>query len=374
MKLLYLFPEEFSGRFAREYHIYRLAESLAAAGCDVTLVAAPSEKLSGPDQLHTLFGGSRSPRLNLVWLRREIALGPWKIRSGAWFHRQLDRLIPALKPDAVYTMHPKAADHIARRHPSLRLVFEAHEIFADSYPATSARHGKLLETERRIYAHVRGVVAISSYLAACLRDRFGIRVPLRVQHDGIDEAMLLDAPEPPDLRELIYTGSLQPWKGVPVAVEAMRLLPEFHLNVFGGSGRPLDLLRQNAPGNVTLHGHVTREELRPFLQKAGIGLMPNLLEPRSALYTFPLKLLEYSAAGKGIVASRIPIFEQLDLGRWVELVPGGSPAELAAAVRALAARGIDPTAAKTWAGQFLWPHQGAAMKLFLETVLAQPAP
>src|ERR1700722_3589141 len=81
VKLLYIFPEEFTGRFAREYHVYRLAESMAAAGCDVTLAAAPSSRLSNAEQLHELFGGSRSERLNVVWLKRQVSLGPWKIRS-----------------------------------------------------------------------------------------------------------------------------------------------------------------------------------------------------------------------------------------------------------------------------------------------------
>jgi glycosyltransferase involved in cell wall biosynthesis len=222
--------------------------------------------------------------------------------------------------------------------------------------------------ERRIYERVRGVVAISNYLGECVQSRFGLRVPVHVQHDGIDEAMLLDTADPPDARELIYTGSLQPWKGVPVAVEAMRLLPEFHLTVIGGEGKPLELLRQNAPANVTFLGQLPREDLRPHLQKAAIGLMPNLLEPRSALYTFPLKLLEYSAAGKGIVASRIPVFDHFDFSGWVSLVPSGSPVALAAAVRSLTQKGIDRGVAQAWAGRFLWKNQGVAMKEFLESV------
>jgi len=369
VKLLYIFPEEFTGRFAREYHVYRLAESLAATGVEVTLAAAPSVGVTSIDDLHALFGGTKNPRLNVVWIKRELTLGLWKIRSGAHFYRQLGKLVASAKPDAAYTMHTKAADHLAKTHPLLPLIFEAHEIFADTYPESSAKHQSLLETERRIYAHVRTVVAISTYLAECLQTRFGLRVPIRVQHDGIDESMLLDSTSTPDPHELIYAGSLQPWKGVPVAVEAMRLLPEFHLSLLGGSGKSLDDLRQNAPANITFTGQVSRDAMRPFLQKAAIGLMPNLLEPRSALYTFPLKLLEYSAAGKGIVASRIPIFDKLDLGAWTETVPSGSPEALAAAVRSLAQRGIDRVAAQNWARQFLWKNQGAAMKLFLETTL-----
>lgn len=369
MNLLYIFPEEFTGRFAREYHVYRLAESLAAAGCDVTLAAAPSDKLSSAEDLHAFFGGTQSPRLKIAWLSRKMSLGLISIRSGAWYYKQLDRLIESARPDVVYTMHPKAADHLAKRHPKLPLIFEAHEIFADSHPEGSAKYGELLALERRVHAHARAVVTISSYLADCLKERFGVTVPMRVQHDGIDEAMLLDGATAHDPRELIYAGSLQAWKGVPVAIAAMRLLPEFHLTVLGGDGDAVENLRRDAPANVTFHGTVTREAMRPFLAKASIGLMPNLLEPRSALYTFPLKLLEYSAAGKGIVASRIPVFDNLDVGAWTELVPSGQAEALAAGVRALAQRGMDRGAAQTWARQFLWPKQGIALKSFLEQVL-----
>jgi glycosyltransferase involved in cell wall biosynthesis len=367
VKLLYIFPEEFTGRFAREYHVYRLAESLAASGCEVTLAAAPSALLSSAGQLHDLFGGGRSERLRVVWLKRQISFGPWKIRSGAWFHRQLDRVVDSLQPDGVFTMHLKAADHLGRRHPLLPLVFEAHEIFADAYPKEDLKHRQLMELEERIYRNVRGVSAISSYLAESLQERFDLRVPIHVQHDGIDEDMLLESAEEP--RELIYVGSLQPWKGVPVAIDAMRLLPEFHLTVIGGEGRPLELLRRNAPTNVTCLGHLSRHALRPVLQKANLGLMPNLLEPRNALYTFPLKLLEYSAAGKGIVASRIPAVEGLELDAWVDLVPSGSAEAIARAVRERIAKGIDRRAARNWAAQFLWEKQGIAMKRFLESVL-----
>jgi glycosyltransferase involved in cell wall biosynthesis len=366
MKLLYVFPEELSGRYAREYHVYRLAESLAAAGCEVTLAAAPSEKIASAQGLHDFFGGTRSARLRVEWLKRKIELGPLKIRSGAWFFRQLDSLVKTLKPDAVYTMHLKAADHVRAKHSDVPLIFEAHEIFADTYPVDNAKHRELLALERRVYGHARAVVTISAYLGECLRTRFGVKVPLRAQHDGIDASMLLDPAAPPDPHELIYAGSLQPWKGVPVAVAAMRLLPEFHLTVLGGEGKALDDLRRDAPANVTFHGQVAREAMRPFLAKASIGLMPNLLEPKSALYTFPLKLLEYSAAGKGIVASRIPVFDQLDVGGWVKLVPSGDAAALAEGVRSLAAREINRSAAQDWARQFLWPQQGAALKGFFD--------
>ena len=312
VKLLYIFPEEFTGRFAREYHVYRLAESLAAAGVDVTLAAAPSKKLyetrTAPRPLRRQPAASASRGLAQAQVLPRPAENPQR-------RVVFSPIGPAhLRPETRRRFTPCTRKRrTTRQTASVRSRSSSRPMKSSPtlIPEDSPRHRRLLEMERRIYAHVRGVVAISPYLAESLQTRFSLRVPLRVQHDGIDESMLLDSPTPPDPHELIYAGSLQPWKGVPVAIEAMRLLPEFHLTVLGGEGQSLDSSGKTRPPTSPSTGQVSRDAMRPFLQKASIGLMPNLLEPRSALYTFPLKLLEYSAAGKGIVASQIPVFDKI---------------------------------------------------------------
>ncbi|HUB66824.1 MAG TPA: glycosyltransferase family 4 protein [Candidatus Methylacidiphilales bacterium] len=366
MRILYIYPEEFRGLAAREYHIYRLANALAAAGSEVTLAAGVSKDFDAVEKLAAIFREPPHPRLRMVWLRRK--LGPF--RWGGWLYRQLDRFLSGEElPDAVYTMHLKAADHFRRQGPALPVVFEAHEIFADSYAPDHSKHRELTMLEQRLYPGFRGVVAISPYLLEGLRRRYGVSCPSIVQHDGVEDELLRLPFENADPAQLIYAGSLQPWKGVPVAVAAMRLLPEFRLTVAGGHGKALETLKRGAPDNVTFTGHLSREALMPHLARASMGLMPNLAEPASALSTFPLKLLEYSAAGKGIVASHIPVFDGLPVGDWVRLAEPGSPEKLAAAVRALAAVGPKRDSARAWARQFAWPAQGRHLLAFLESVI-----
>lgn len=366
MKIVIVYPEEFRGHFAREYHIYRLANNLAAAGCEVTLAAGDSRNFHTAADLGRQFREAPHPALNVIWFRRKFWFG---LKWSGWFFRQLGRWLKKQHGiDVIYTMHVKAAYDLACDYPHHRFVFEAHEIFADTYPTGSEKFDKLTALEKEIHANAAGVVAISPYLAQCLRERYQPRGPIHVQHDGID-------PEPgawnptADNHQLIYVGSLQGWKGVPIAIEAMRQLPEFHLTVVGGQGEKLEELMKSAPKNVSFTGHVKREALPALLAQAGIGLMPNLLEPRSALYTFPLKLLEYSAAGKGIVASHIPVFDSVDAADWVKLVESGSPAALAAGIRELAQASPDREKARAWAEQFTWDKQGRRLKEFLEQVI-----
>jgi glycosyltransferase involved in cell wall biosynthesis len=366
LRILYIYPEEFRGLAAREYHVYRLANALAAAGAEVTLAAGVSKEFDTIERVGAIFRETPHPRLRVAWLRRKF--GPF--RWGGWLYRQLDQFLRGGEPpDVVYTMHLKAANHFRRKGSGLPLVFEAHEIFADSYPPEHEKHREIALLERRLYPQFRGVVAISRHLLECLQRRYGVPGPSMVQHDGVEAELLQMTIAGADPAELIYTGSLQTWKGVPVAVAAMRLLPEFHLTVAGGRGEALEALKRDAPPNVTFLGHLSREALGPHLARASIGLMPNLAEPASALYTFPLKLLEYSAAGKGVVASRIPVFEGLPVDDWVRLVEPGSPEKLANGVRLLAQGGPKREAARAWAGQFAWPEQGRRLFAFLESVI-----
>ena len=376
MNVLFVYPEEFRGHFAREYHVYRLANSLAAAGCKVILAAAVSEKFHSAEELGRHFGEEPNQRLKLLWFKRKLGFG---LRWGGGFYLGLAAWLKQQQKKRseiglVYTMHLKAAHYFTRKQPALKLVFEAHEIFADTYPEGSRQHEKLGRLQREVHDSASGVVAISEYLAECLRERYGNKEPVHVQHDGIDAGSAKTGYGELDDHQLIYVGSLQDWKGVPVAVEAMRLLPEFHLTVVGGQGEKLQALKNGAPDNVTFTGQVKRDEIPRLMARAGIGLIPNLLEPRSALYTFPLKLLEYSAAGKGIVASHIPVFESLDAGAWVKLVPGGSAKELAKGVRALVQAGPDREKARGWAQQFTWEKQGRELQEFLKQVSAEGKP
>ncbi|MDP7691774.1 MAG: glycosyltransferase, partial [Vicinamibacterales bacterium] len=72
-------------------------------------------------------------------------------------------------------------------------------------------------------------------------------------------------------------------------------------------------------------------------------VLPTVATP-SARYTSPLKLFEYMASGRPIVASDLePIREVLTDGQNARLVPPGEPAALATAVRELLA---DPAQAE----------------------------
>jgi alpha-maltose-1-phosphate synthase len=123
---------------------------------------------------------------------------------------------------------------------------------------------------------------------------------------------------------------------------------------------------------VTFTGALPPTEVAAKLQEADALVLPNPASAISTSFTSPLKLFEYMAAAKPIVASDLPsIREVLRDGRNALLVPAGNPAALTAAIRRLK---DDPALSATLASQaradvveFTWDRRAERLeRLFLE--------
>jgi glycosyltransferase involved in cell wall biosynthesis len=86
---------------------------------------------------------------------------------------------------------------------------------------------------------------------------------------------------------------------------------------------------------VTLTGLVPPAEVAGLLRSAHVLVLPNSASAISAAYTSPLKLFEYLAAGRPIVASDLPAFREVIGDEQAVLVAPDDPGALAAALTAL---------------------------------------
>jgi glycosyltransferase involved in cell wall biosynthesis len=127
-------------------------------------------------------------------------------------------------------------------------------------------------------------------------------------------------------------GRLTPQKGFDVLLEAVRLLAAegtaFDV-VIGGAGRDADRLRAAASGlPVSFRGFL--DDPRPFLAGLDLFCLPSRRE------ALPLALLEAMAEGLPCVATDVGDVRAA-VGAAAAVVPPGSPAALAGALRALLA-------------------------------------
>ena len=203
---------------------------------------------------------------------------------------------------------------------------------------------RLLTREKWVWNRADGYVTNTAGVVDELRARFGSRQLLAVIPNGVRH--LPDGgetvPSPHHGSPIVgYAGHLYPWKGVDVLLRALAALPNVRGLIVGGSEAELDLARARQLSadlglgdRVTFTGWVRPSEVPRLLRDAAILVVPNRSMPASARYTSPLKLFEYLALGKPVVASDLPALREILRDQEnALLVPPDRPAALAAALR-----------------------------------------
>lgn len=119
---------------------------------------------------------------------------------------------------------------------------------------------------------------------------------------------------PNNVKIVVYTGHLYGWKGANVLADASLMLPEDIMVYFvGGTVRDVQSFKvKYERKNIVFVGHRNHSEI-PFWQAAAdVLVIPNTAkEDISKYYTSPMKLFEYMASGRPIVASKIPSIEEI---------------------------------------------------------------
>ncbi len=109
-----------------------------------------------------------------------------------------------------------------------------------------------------------------------------------------------------------FVGSLKPWHGVDILIDSFAALPKNgiknRLLVVGGKGKQKSDLKQRCrelglKGRVKFTGFVEHDTIPAFLEMADVLVAP--YPDLSDFYFSALKIFEYMAAGKAIVASSI---------------------------------------------------------------------
>jgi len=135
---------------------------------------------------------------------------------------------------------------------------------------------------------------------------------------------------PLDKKIVVYSGQLFEWKGVANLIIAAQDLPLDVLVVVVGGGDEeiarLVLLDRN--GRVEFIGWRKHSLIPLYLRAADLLVLPNKKDgDLSEFYTSPLKMFEYMAAGKPIIATDLPsLREVLNEQNAFFVVPGDSVA------------------------------------------------
>jgi glycosyltransferase involved in cell wall biosynthesis len=331
MKILYASRSTIPSRAANSVHVMRMCAAFAALGHDVTLLAhGPAD-----DGDHAHYGVAK----NFTIIKLPPRRWHW---LGEWLHAKRAVALAAAGTgfDLIYGRDSAALLRLCRL--GIPLCFEAHAPPQNLHIEWCTR--QLLRNSR--CGHL---VVISRALAEIYRKRYPWMPENRIviEHDGADEAPAMHAADDRPIA-VGYIGHLYGGRGIELIVAVAQRLPSTLFHIVGGTDN--DVARWRAtkpPANVTFHGFVRPADLPSLYGRFDIALAPYQIglevgggKCDTSSYMSPLKIFEYMANGKAIVASDMPVLrEVLHEGRDALLV---TPTDLSAWSKTIAALAADP--------------------------------
>lgn len=392
MRILYLADIRFPLERANGVQTMQTCWALSARGHAVRLLVRPDTAPSPRDPL-AFYGLPPQDRLTLVRTRVPKS---GSFRRLAYLAQAARQAAGLRRADVVLTRDLGVADLLVRLPPLLRppVVYESHglapavgrelpDLLSGVGRASERKQARLARRERRVWRAADGYVTITQALATELAATFGERRQIAVVPDGVrlPDRRQFDLPARRQPPVVGYAGHLYPWKGVDVLLRALAQIPEARGLVVGGlAGEPdLGALMREAgelglDDRVTFAGALDPARVAAALADADILVLPNPPTLVSARYTSPLKLFEYLAAGRPIVASDLPALrEVLVADESAVLVAPGDPAALADGIRRVLA---DPAfgeriarRAFDLAAEYSWDRRAERLERLLEDVV-----
>jgi len=392
VRILYPADIRFPLERANGLQTFETCRALAARGHTVTLLVRPDTTRPARDPW-LFYGATRDTGLTISRLPPLPAF----LRRGAYLAAALGRAVSVL-PDIVLTRDLLLADMLLRLPVKLRppLVYESHgyapAMAAERHTAITGAATvswrkilRLTARESRVWRGAAGYITLTRIHQQELEDRFGMRANSAVIPDGVrlEPGRTLQPPPAALPFTITYAGHLYPWKGVDVLLQALAELPQVQARIVGGQPGEADHVRLDGlartlgvADRVTFTGWLPPASVTAELARAHLLILPNTPSHTSERYTSPLKLFEYLAAGRPIVASDLAALrEVLRNEDTALLVEPGSATALAAAVRRLMG---DPTLASGLATRafddavyFGWETRAQRIDVVLEAAQAE---
>lgn len=168
---------------------------------------------------------------------------------------------------------------------------------------------------------------------------------------------------PLDKKIAVYSGHLFKWKGVDNLIEAALILKDILFLFVGGTEKDIEnyrfLVKDKKTKNVLFLGYRPYREIPLYLKAADVLVLPNKKEEKiSELYTSPLKLFEYMASNRPIVASDLPSIREVLNEETAVFFESNQPQLLAEAIkkiiedenlgRSLSAKAFEKVKNYTW--------------------------
>jgi glycosyltransferase involved in cell wall biosynthesis len=315
MKIVAISASQVPSSAANSLQAMKAVHALAQIGHDVTLIVPVTDQPhSGWEKLAVFYG-----------LQTEFKVEYLPSVSRRLFFLSAVRRAKSLKPDLLYAWPLQSA--VLGLMNGLPVVLEMHDL-------PSGRVGPLWFRYFRDFKGRKRMTVITKALREALTERYGAFFPhseVILAPNGVEAGRFENLPAPVDARRtlglyeaptVVCTGHLYPGRGMGLFIELAAAPALRDVRFVWAGGRPEDVTdwKTRAQGlpNVTFAGFVPNAQLPLYQAAADVLLMPYSREigissgsGHSAQVSSPMKMFEYLATGRAILASDLPVFHEV---------------------------------------------------------------
>ena len=307
MKIVYITEFPIPAPYANCLHSLKMCDAFAGLGVDLLMLAPLSDRAVSVDimqikldyDLHNVF---------------QVKHLPSRMPGGRVYRYAFScyRLLHRMRPDLVFTI--SAACGLAAVKAGIPVIFEGHETIGGRIrrPLLQA----LLHHKRFL-----SLVTVSSALKEHFVEEHGVHPErIYVARNAADEAKALAPSEYRSRLAVGYAGSLgaDVGRGIDLIVHIAERMPDIDFHLYGGSAGQVSYWKKKSSApNLTFHGHVSLRQVKQELAGMDILVAPYQRAVilaggvDSSRYMSPMKVFDYMAQGKAIVASRLPAIEEV---------------------------------------------------------------
>lgn len=308
MRIYYLSASTVPSKAANSIHVMKMCSALGSAGNSVTLFCRGSES----ENVYASYGVKENFDIEWINPRMGRSFGNVIYSVGLW-----KKLRTMRRPDLFYGRNALALWLV--RGWGVPLTYEVHAV-----PET--HHRAVLESSLILSRYFHRLVPISEALAREYMSRYSQLTEgnVCIAHDGADtfpeewRNISLGRPRDKTLK-VGYTGHLYKGKGVELIAAIAKKMSDVEFHVVGGTPELVAEWRSRASlENLIFHGFTDPCNVPAYLKSFDILLAPyqSVVSVHGnrgdvSKWMSPLKLFEYMASGKPIIASRLPVIEEV---------------------------------------------------------------
>lgn len=314
-RIVYISQGNIPSRWAHTFQVMKQAEAFTSLGIDCMLATEAHWLMRFLPAVNLRRWYGVSERLRVV--RIATAEAPLRrvfahVYGSAAFASRAAAFAQAAGADLVFTRHPLVAGYTARH--GISTIVETH------VPPENAEFADFVRASN--LSHVRALVTISEPLAERYRAAGMPEHKILVAPDAVNIDPYSQSLSKAEARRkagvcsnrpvVVYSGHLYDEKGIPLLIEAARQCRELDFILVGGWPADVRRRREEAKGlsNVRLTGFVPNSLVPNYLAAADVLALPNSAHAPASEWTSPLKLFEYMAARRPILAADLPVFRR----------------------------------------------------------------